>query len=104
VFRPRGVHDACAKHDDIANRQRVFPAAGAEHDVALDDVNADRCVGIVGRHVAGRGEGEQRETQRSFLHQSARGAPVLGEERRVDRLLIAREVMNEDIAFQHAVE
>ena len=102
--RMRRVHDSRAEHDDIPDCQRVLSTAGTEYRIALDDVNAYRPIGIVGRYVAGGRDRQQRQAQRAFLHQRARRAPVFGEERGVDGLFIARQVMNENVAFQRAVE
>jgi hypothetical protein len=92
------------QHQKIPDTQRICLSERLEDDLALENVNAHRTVGVVRGQITARSEGKDREPQGSFLDERPRTASVTGHEGLIDRLLVSREVTDEHFAGDSAVE
>ena len=97
------LHARC-EDEDLTRNERILTLVDIEYDVALEQVNGNWPFRAVRRHAAARGEGNQGQAQRPVLDQRSRAPACAGEQTRIDHLLIALQMADEDVPFDGAIQ
>lgn len=92
-----------SQNEHVTGTQRVRVADSLEDDFTLEHLYGDRSLSVMRGHVTVGSDGNDREPERSFLDERARGASVPGEESLIDYLLVRGQVLDQDFTFYGAV-
>lgn len=87
-----------SQHQQVSDAERIFLTERLEDDLALENVNAHRSVGIMRREITAWREGQDRKTKRPLLDERSCASTVTRYESLIDRLLVSRKMADEHLA------
>ena len=96
--RASGVLYARSQRQHVTRAQRVLLLARADGYFTFEHVDRDRPIGAMRGECSAWSNRNDRQPERSFLHQGAGAPTVPGEERTIDQPLVLDQMMDADIA------
>jgi hypothetical protein len=67
-------------------------------------MDRDRTIRLMRRHASARRQRDERQAQRTLFHESPRAPAVARHQILVDHLLVALEMMDQDVTFDRTVQ
>ena len=98
------VSHAGLEDEHVAWRERILAVPDVESRVAFEQLNRDRSVRLVWRQRSVSRDRHHRQSKRSILHERSRSPPVARQQVLIDELLVALQMMDEDVTFDWAAQ